>query len=28
VPKTWFMSVLLPELWGPMMATTWYLDDH
>jgi hypothetical protein len=20
---TWFMSVLLPELCGPMMATTW-----
>lgn len=20
---TWFMSVLLPDDWGPMMATTW-----
>ena len=28
VPKTWFMSVDLPLLWGPMMATTWYARFH
>ena len=27
-PKTWFSSVLLPLLCGPMMATTWYASFH